>query len=255
MERLIDTEIAYVKCFSKYDTFGKVIRFFDDNISDMYTHNFTLIKDEISKSELIEIINNEIDNRRSLKKSYLQVELDFVVDDQVINSFPIIPRVTILDYMMTNSNQHQLLKGNDECTIEVSATAKVIEDGIKVDVLANSPTMGNEFAKRRIKRKVQGYQSAKNLNLYVCYYRKKPVGNCELFINGLIGKIEDFDILKDYQRKGLGTTVLKTLIKRAEDLGAKKVYLITDHDDTAKEMYKKCGLSQVGQKMQLHFPL
>lgn len=35
--------------------------------------------------------------------------------------------------------------------------------------------------------------------LYVCYYNDIPIGNCELMLNNEVAKIEDFNILENYQ--------------------------------------------------------
>lgn len=97
--------------------------------------------------------------------------------------------------------------------------------------------------------------AANSLDMHVCYHKGEPIGNCELFINGTVAKIEDFDILDAYQRKGFGTSVLKHLVRKAQGQGAEWVYLITDDAETAKEMYVKSGLVLAGQKTQLHFSL
>ena len=41
---LQNTEIEYVKCFSQSIEEERGIRFRDDNIPDMYAHNFILLK-------------------------------------------------------------------------------------------------------------------------------------------------------------------------------------------------------------------
>ncbi|MCB2290896.1 GNAT family N-acetyltransferase [Clostridium sp. CS001] len=107
-----------------------------------------------------------------------------------------------------------------------------------------------------IYRKSEVYtKSNSNLDLYVCNYRGIPIGNCELMLNSDIAKIEDFDILNDYQRKGFGTSVVKYLLEEAKENSVEFVYLITDSVDTAKEMYKKCGFKKAGEKTELFFDL
>ncbi len=255
MYKLIDTEITYVKCFSEYFSKDNMIVFLDDNLPDMYTHNYSLIKEVISSHEIVEIITKEIQRRKSEKKDFLQIEIDLQVSKEVLEELTIRPQVTLLDYMVIEANQYDTLGGNEECEIIEAREEKVLKDGIQVDILANSPCMGNEFAWRRIDRKAEIYQSEKPLSLYVCYHKGEPIGNCELFLNGTTAKIEDFDILEAYQRKGFGTSMLKYLIKRAKEQGSELIYLITDHDDTAKDMYAKCGFKLAGQKTQLHFQL
>ena len=66
---------------------------------------------------------------------------------------------------------------------------------------------------------------------------------------------EDFDIIEMYQRKGFGSFVLRTLLKECSENGIEQAYLVTDHDDTAKDMYAKCGFKPVGKSFELMFHL
>jgi len=256
LDFLLDTEIEYTKCFSKYFEDEKIIRFRDDNICDMYAHNYTLVKCVMADQEVEEIISQEIMQSKSECKKFLQVQCNFHISSEVLNSLEIKPEVSIQDYMYIASNKFSTLGGNNECTIKVADTENVMEDGTRIDIQANSPAMGEVFAIKRIKRKVMAYKAENNLNFFICYNKNNvPVGNCELFFNKTTAKIEDFDILKQYQRKGFGTYVLKELLKLAYSFGVECVFVLTDSEDTAKEMYGKCGFLKTGAKTILNFQL
>lgn len=142
------------------------------------------------------------------------------------------------------------------CTVKKAISQKVLQDGIEVDILANKSGMGKDFATKRIHRKSEVYQRPdSSLDLYVCYYQDIPVGNCELMFSNDIAKIEDFDILENYQRQGYGTSVIKHLLGQVKEKNIDYAYLITESEDTAKEMYKKCGMKKVGEKTELFFDL
>jgi len=113
--------------------------------------------------------------------------------------------------------------------------------------------MGEEFAIKRSKRKMEVYKDNPDLNLYVCYKGKEPIGKCELFIKDGIAKIEDFDIIEEFQKQGYGTSMLHKLLEESLNAGADIAYLITDNFDTAKDMYKKCGFSICGIKTSILF--
>jgi ribosomal protein S18 acetylase RimI-like enzyme len=98
-------------------------------------------------------------------------------------------------------------------------------------------------------------QESNFLRVDVCYYKETPIGNCELMLNNEIAKMEDFNILKKYQRMGFGTSVIKHLLNEANQKKVDIVYLITDNEDTAKEMYTKCGFKKAGEKIELFFDL
>ena len=250
------TEIVYTKKFTENYEDNEIIRFYDNNLQDMYMHNFTLIKNSVSKDNFRKIIFEELEKRRDEKANFLRIEFNFSMDDDFINKLPVIPQVTKYDYMYIDPKMSDYLTGNEGCIISKALSEKVLKDGIEVDILANQSAMGTEFARKRIYRKSEVYkQLNSNLDLYVCNYNGISIGNCEFMLNNDIAKIEDFDILKNYQRKGFGTCVIKHLLEEAKDHCVKFVYLITDSGDTAKEMYKKCGFKKAGEKTELFFDL
>ena len=208
------------------------------------------------KDRFREVISNELEIRRREKKSFLMATFNFSIDEDFLQDLPLHPQVTKYDYMYIEPSIGRYLKGNKECTIMKAESEKVLGDGREVDILANGPSMEFEFAERRIDRKLEIYREpSSNLDLYVCYHIEMVIGNCELMLNGDTVKIEDFDILESFQRKGFGTSVIKHLLEEAAKNGLEFVYLITDGEDTAKEMYKKCGFQKAGEKTELNFNL
>lgn len=248
IELLKATEIEYAKCFSNCIEEEKYYRFIDDNIPDMYSHNFILLKAGLSNKDINNIIVEEFEYRKKQGKSFLQLEANFSIDLSSLEGVKASSEITKYYYMAIPAHKYKELRIKDGCAVKAAVENDVLLDGMKVDIEACSEAMGNEFAKRRIERKVQAYKAANNLEFYVCYDNDTPVGDCELFINGAIAKIEDFDILEKYQRKGFGTSVLRHLMLAAEEHGVETAYVITDSEDTAKDMYKKCGFEIVGEK-------
>ena len=58
-----------------------------------------------------------------------------------------------------------------------------------------------------------------------------------------------------YQKQGYGTSVVRKLLEQAYIENVDIAYLITDHFDTAKDMYKKCGFYIFGFKTSILFNL
>ncbi len=256
LKKMHDTEIEYVKNFSRSSEDNEIIRFWDDNLPDMYTHNFILIKNKFEIDHIKNIILNELEGRKKEGFNFLRVEFNFPIDNDNFEDFKIMPEITKYDYMYIDPEMGAGLTGNQECIIRKAVSETVLKDGIEVDILANEANTGKDFAEKRIYRKSKSYQkSSINLDLYVCYNNGIPVGNCELLLYKNIAKIEDFDILENYQRRGFGTAVIKHLLKEAAEQKIDIVYLITDSDDTAKEMYKKCGFKKAGEKTELFFDI
>ncbi|PRR81190.1 GNAT family N-acetyltransferase [Clostridium vincentii] len=250
------TELIYTKKFTESHEDTEIIRFYDNNLQDMHMHNFTFIKNSVCKYKFRKIIFDELEKRKDENANFLRIEFNFSVDDDFINNLSVVPEVTKYNYMYIEPKMSGYLTKNKGCIIKKALSEKLLEEGIEVDILANESAMGAEFARKRIYRKSEIYkQLNSNLNLYICYYKGIAIGNCEFMLNNDIAKIEDFDILKNYQRKGFGTSVLKHLLEEAKDNCVELVYLITDGGDTAKEMYEKCGFKKAGEKTELFFDL
>lgn len=249
-------ELVYVKKFTENYEDSEIIRFYDNKLPDMYMHNFTFIKKSVSKEKFRKIILAELEKRKKEKAGFLRIEFNFSITDDFINDLPAIAEVSKYDYMYIDPKISYPLTGKEGCVIKKALSDSVLKEGIEVDILANQSAMGAVFAEKRIHRKVEVYkQPDSNLNFYVCYYNGKAVGNCEFMVSDGIAKIEDFDILENYQRKGFGTNLVRHLLEEAKEEGVHLVYLMTDGGDTAKEMYIKCGFKKLGEKTELFFDL
>lgn len=64
LSRIIDTELEYLKCFSDFNDEGNLIRFSDDIIPDMYSHNLTYLKQPTSGKEFCDFVEKEIEEAR-----------------------------------------------------------------------------------------------------------------------------------------------------------------------------------------------
>lgn len=248
-EKYYKTEISYIKHFSVLEEKENLIRFVDKHLEQMYMHNFTLIK---NKEKLKELFIQELIKRENEKKEFLRIETYFPMNENDLNLLPAKFEKTIYDFFKIKTENYQYLHGNNNCQVVKADTLELLTTGLEASLLSAKETMG-DFAYPRTKRKEQIYRRKDSkIHLYVCLYQGKVVGTCELMIDDNLAKIEDFDVLSLYQRKGFGTAIVKELLKICYDNGIQEAYLITDHDDTAKDMYKKCGFIKIGEKMEIY---
>lgn len=254
-ERILGTELKYVKCFSDYIEEQKIIRFKDSKLVDMYMHNFIFLKELMKKDELRIFTEKKLKEVQREDKKYLHIMMDYGIKPHDLKSVIPKPEITEYCFMAATPKDFKKLNIKDDCYVLKADTLEILNDGNLVDIQANKSAMGEEFARKRIKRKSEVYKNNPNLNLYVCYKGKKPIGKCELFIEDGIAKIEDFDITKEYQKQGYGTSMLRKLLEESLCADVDIVYLITDYFDTAKDMYKKCAFSTWGMKTSILFKL
>ena len=247
--KLRQSELAYIDRYSEKQELKEVIRYRDDRIKNMYMHNLTYIKEGVDPERLPAIIAHEIEYRKSEGADFLMVVMQGVVDQYIIDKLPETLCVDTSIYMGMEPSLGLNLRANEGGIVLKADNQDVIEQGRKVDILANHEAMELWFSIDRIARKIEVYtDESKNIDFYVCYKDKTPIGNVEYAPYNSVVKIEDFGILPEYQKQGFGSYIIKELCCRAEKEGKEFVYVITDEEDSAKEMYKKCGMEIVGRK-------
>ena len=221
----------------------------------MYYHNYTYIKRLTSEIELKSIIQDEISLRLLEKGNFCNILLDFAVNSSVLSMFEHNPDISRNGYYSFDLSQFSRLSSLPGCTIKKVINQEMVEDILYCDLQHDEEEIGKDFCTRRCYRRGKVYISDEGVNSYVCYHNGDIIGNCDLFMFNGIAKIEDFAVIPSYQRKGYGTAILQALIDIAIKENAHTVYLVTDEDDTAKEMYQKIGFKKIGERTDLFFKL
>lgn len=254
-EKIIKCEGEYTKCFSEFFEDENIMRFRDGSLKDMYYHNYTCIKKNVSENNVSDIIQDEISLRLSEKSNFCNILLYCDVNSSVISSFKYKPEISTSGYYSFDISQFSKLNVLGGCTIKKVHNQEMIDDVLFCDLKHDEESLGKDFCTRRCYRRGKVYICDKGVNSYVCYHKGNIIGNCDLFIHEGVAKIEDFAVIPKYQRKGYGTTILKFLIDIAIKENCHTIYLVTDEDDTAKEMYKKIGFNKIGERTDLFFEL
>lgn len=247
---IITTEIEYSKCFSEVEEKDNILRFRDDSIKDMYSHNFTYIKQVNSLEELNHFLEKELAESKSNKKAFLNVRYEIDDSHNIIKNQEC--KTSVNDYFQFPIDYLDQLVARNDCSI-IKFDKSQLVPALEYDLRVNEEELGTSFVQRRFERRSKVYLSEGLVDHYLCYYEGKIIGHCDLFIDQAVAKIEDFHVAPEMQRKGFGTAILKELITIAVNKGASILYLITEDDDTAKEMYQKCGMKKVGEMVELFY--
>ncbi|MGB5823305.1 MAG: GNAT family N-acetyltransferase, partial [Proteocatella sp.] len=160
-------------------------------------------------------------------------------------------------YMKLNNKNLDGFKSKVDCAVKIASTETEFKDVAVMDIKTCVESgIPEAFASEKSVRKSGIYKSPdRNLKAYVSYLGDVPVGKCELYLDHGYAKIEDFDVMEKYQRRGIGTAMLKTMINDARGCKAENIYLIADKDDTPKEMYLKLGFEIIGEESELWLSL
>lgn len=253
--KIIECEFEYIKCFSEYDEKEELIRFRDNKLKDMYYHNYTYIKKTLSDGELKEIIEQEIDFRKKEKSGFCNILLSPNMERNSIENLKLQYHVSINGCYSFDISKFSELKSVEDCRVSKVIDKEMIDHILYCDLKHDEERLGKDFCTRRCYRRGEIYFSDKGVNSYICYHKGEIVGNCDLFIHNGVAKIEDFAVIPMQQHKGYGTTILKHLIDVSIKEKCHTIYLYTDEDDTAKEMYEKSGFNKIGERIDLFFEL
>lgn len=244
-------ERAYTGCFSEPFENDRVIRYRNTVMSDMYDHNCSHIKGTPTLEDLLPIIAGEIRLNCEESLGFCKITIDEMLYEKGLKEFDDELQIEHYgQYVFTPAKPPEWpLKA--ECEIRKIADPGMVEDLVYLDKTQYSGACGEDFCIRRARYRGKVYLSNTSIESYICYYEGEPAGNCDLFLHGGTAKIEDFTVLPKYQRKGLGTAILKHLIGTAFAKGARVIYLTTDEEDTPKEMYLKLGFEKVSDSYAL----
>jgi len=252
-EKILACEVGYYKCFSEMAEAEDYIRFRDDLLPDMYSHNYTLIKGADSDDELRGIIEGEIYHRKGM--GYCNIVSYAEVSKELLQTFVHKPEITVNGFYLLENGGSSVLRPKDGCSIYKVSNDAMLSDVLRMDIEHDGEEIGVDFCKKRIARRKNDYLSPEGVDCYVCYDNGEAVGKCDLYLHNGVAKIEDFAVLPSKQRQGYGVAILKAIIETAQKNGISTIYLVTDEEDTVKDMYLKCGFRKIGERTDLFFKL
>lgn len=254
-EKIINCEIEYTKCFSTVYEDDNILRFRDDVIKDMYHHNYTYFKSPYKELKMRSLMEEEIAVRRAEKGDFCDIKVNSKLNPAILGYIKYPSEVTTFGFYSFRIGRFDTLPEVDGVEVKQVTSIDNVEDILFCDLKADEARLGRDFCIRRCYRRGQVYILETGVNAYVAYKNGEIIGCCDLFIHDGVAKIEDFSIIEAYQRKGYGTTLLKAMIGKALEAACHTIYLVTDEDDTAREMYLKLGFDKIGEMKQIHFSI
>lgn len=251
-----NSEIEYIKCYSKYKENNDYIKFWDDKFEDLYSNNILISKGKLDIEELNKLIKDEICNHKKLRKKFFILELESSISKEEVDKLAIKPNnIDKFDYLYIDTRNYKEINGNEECSIIKAQCKNDYKQAIKFNLMDNAWLWGRDFTYSRIKRKIAAYKENENLSLYLCCKSDAVIGSCELLLNEEAAKIEDFGITKKFQRKGYGKSLIKKMLKVCNDKDIHKAYVVAEQNSLASEIYEKVGFKKAGEKIQLIYEL
>lgn len=237
-QNIVEMEKKYVSLFSEKTFLPSCIVFRDDQQTDKYFHNFLMIhQDGYDINDLMTYEDRKKQDGFVIYRSEdvnLQ-DVSFLHDYQVetygyyagnIDDLTVIPKTTC-DIEMVHPNQ----------------------DPLFFDFMYQEDLQyGKSYAVNNVKRQKEVLINHADHYFYIkAMLNQKVIGHFNAFIDGNIAKVDEFYVQETYQKQGFGTSLMAYMLNELKSRGIEAIYLVTNLEDTAKDLYVKYGFKQVGQ--------
>ncbi len=256
LSALRTVENEYLNYFAEAKEHEFFTKFTDNKLPSMYSHNCIVLKETLRGPELHTQIEQLFAEAQKNEVKHLYIVLhpnhEFAIRTWEAEVF----EQSSLLYMTVSFDDYRGTKSNPDCKVyEVTSPAQyqdVLLFDIAASVAEEEKHANYRFSYKRAYRKLPVFQQhAATFSQYVAYLDDIPVGKCEISRHQEILRLENFSVIVECQRKGIGTAILNKIVEDGKARGAKEFFLVADAVDTAKDMYKKLGFQAIGVEHQL----
>ena len=243
--QLIETEISYVSQFSVIDRYDTYLIAHDDFQKDKYFHNFMMIFDECINEDELKAYEN---------KQLAEGFVIFRFESMNQRAYPLLENYTLETYGYFHAPIDNLAFSN-----QVPCQIKVVDprnDEAFFDFLYQEDIVyGEAYAKSNASRLNQVLtQNQSNFFYMKLEVDQKMIGHVNATVCGAVAKIDEFQIKKSHQRKGYGSALMSAMVQTLKERNIRDVYLVTDMDDTAKDLYVRYGFTHLHSYRQYFKP-
>lgn len=251
LSALRDIENEYLRYFARVEEYEHYTRFTDPELPTMYSHNCVVFKGTLTEPELHRQIRILFEDAQARGAAHLCIDLHpnhpFTMNDWEAERFE---RSSVL-YMTMPLEAFRKAAANTACEVRRATTPVLCQDamwcGITASLMEGSKHIDYEFACRSASRKHAVFEMyPATFSRYVAYLDGIPVGKCEVSRHGAIFCPDSFLVVRGFQRRGIGTAILGRIVEEARAAGGRELFLLTDAEDTARDMYAKAGFQAVG---------
>ncbi len=233
---ILNMEIQYVSMFSAIELkpYGYLAQ--DASQRDKYYHNYLHILD-------LEQCNQEdLEQYAQSTKQYGHINFRFEEEP--------IPFIDFLKGYQPSRNGYYWANIND-LVIPMKQTPTIqridpsVEEEFKHYLYLENREYGEQFAKNNSIRQWNVLMKEQSYTYFYALHEGHMAGSINVTWTQTEAKIDDFTVLEHMRNKGLGSALMAHAITFLKRQGVTRVYLVTDLDDTPRQMYEKWGFEYV----------
>ncbi|MGV3263708.1 GNAT family N-acetyltransferase [Cytobacillus pseudoceanisediminis] len=133
----------------------------------------------------------------------------------------------------------------DEITVE-NVTDETWNDYLEFQHEQDS-VYGINYAEKKKDQHLRNFNDER-IKQFIAYYKGKAAGSVDVIIKEYTAEIDGLMVHEDFQKKGIGRRLQKSVMDQFKD---KTIILVADGEDTPKEMYRRQNYQYIGKQYNL----
>ncbi|MBN2618244.1 MAG: GNAT family N-acetyltransferase [Spirochaetales bacterium] len=236
LDNIFKTEDIYLQLTSHKTQYPNYSIYRDFTTPELPLQNYTYINRFTSELDIRKIIQTE---RKRMEVESLEF-LRFVFDPYLPNAGEL-PELSDFDFtchyiLIFKMAKIEPFYANKYCQL----ANEYEKDKLEKLLLKLNKDMWDVCTKHT-NRWIDLKLNTKNIDTVVYATKGEYKGNCEIFYNNQIGKLEDFEVLEEFRDHGYGEALFNSAISIAKSNNVDYLYLIADRNDWVVDYYLKKG--------------
>lgn len=223
-----------------------VDHYFDSQLSARYDSNFLRFKQlpDFTQYQLYELYLTSFHSLHEL------MHIKFIWPENEVLSEPISSYLISKQYTITTLSLYAMnsldYKGHTTASADVREVTEEITSSYLQAQRLESMRYGEKFAEQKDQLLRKLLISPRH-KIYAAMVGTQVVGSITVHINRRGIELDEFYVLEAFQRQGIGMSLMTAI---AKDFPNTQMILVTDANDTAKDMYEKLGFIKEGFRVE-----
>lgn len=133
-----------------------------------------------------------------------------------------------------------------ERRVDTSAAVEVELEALRAARQANMPPWGEAETRKQMIDAKDGIAERVSVRCFAVLVDGEVASYADLYQDGAVAQIEDVATSEEHQRHGYASAVVTKAVEEARAAGAQLIFVVTDADGRAQELYARLGFVAIG---------
>ena len=235
--KVFKNEYDFLALFTKKEVTEDYMRFYDDQLQDMYDHNFIELYNDLTPETYSHI--KEIKEQRGAK----HVKIVAYKKEKVLSILGY--EHSIILTMAADTIHPNPLKINNVKYKNLKDSPELINDFLNLELKYYGDAYGHSFVARRMYRYFHTILESNNFNYFGCYINNKLVGYCYAFLSEGVIALDGLLVDEQYRHMNIASNLVKHIQSYYKNC---PIYLHAEEDDYPQHIYEQLGFKTLYKK-------